>query len=234
MAKRWHSVFAMLALAGTALGLSSAATGQSGSDVDLTLVLAIDCSYSVDDGEFALQMQGLARAFVTHEVAAAIGSGPRGRIAVAVMQWAGVGEQRLVVPWTIVANDGSAETFALTLNSTARLIGPGSTSISAAIDAAVLATRASPYRGDRGIIDVSSDGTNNNGGPVDPARDRAVFSGITVNGLVIMSEVFYLDHYFKHHVIGGPDNFVERAETYADYGEAILRKLVKEISRPSA
>lgn len=234
MAMRWQSAVATFALAGAALGLSTAATGQSGADVDLTLVLAVDCSYSVDDGEFDLQMQGLARAFISHEVAAAIGSGPRGRIAVAVMQWAGVGEQRLAVPWTIVANDGSAESFALTLNSTSRVVGPGSTSISAAIDGAVLATRTAPYRGDRAIIDVSSDGTNNNGGPVDPARDRAILSGMTVNGLVIMSEVFFLDIYFDNHVVGGPDHFVEKADTYADYGEAILRKLVKEISRPTA
>ncbi|MFO1170519.1 MAG: DUF1194 domain-containing protein [Hyphomicrobiaceae bacterium] len=234
MPKRWLTRCTTIGLASLSLGASTIVTGQATTDVDLTLVLAVDCSYSVDDGEFALQMQGLARAFVSHEVAAAIESGPRGRIAVALVEWAGVGEQRVVVPWTLVANDGSAEKFALLLSTTPRVVGPGSTSISSAIDLSVQATLAAPYHGERAVIDVSSDGTNNNGGPVEPARDRAVLAGITVNGLVIMSEVFYLDLYFKNRVAGGPDHFVEKADTYADYGKAILRKLIKEISRPSA
>ena len=198
MPKRWLVSSAKLSLATLSVAASTVATGQATNDVDLTLVLAVDCSYSVDDGEFTLQMQGLARAFVSHEVAAAIESGPRRRIAVTLVQWAGVGEQRVVVPWTLVANDGSAEKFALMLSQTPRVVGPGSTSISSAIDLSVQATLAAPFRGDRAVIDVSSDGTNNNGGPVEPARDRAVFAGITVNGLVIMSEVFYLDLYFKN------------------------------------
>jgi hypothetical protein len=234
MLKRLRARIAIIGLALSGLGLTSLATGQSGADVDLTLVLAVDCSYSVDDGEFELQMQGLARAFVSHEVAAAIASGAKGRIAVALVQWSGYGEHQAVVPWMVVANDGSAEQFALAIHRAPRLIGPGSTSISSAIDFVTQLTLTSPYRADRAIVDISSDGTNNNGGPVDPARDRAVLAGITVNGLVIMSEVFYLDLYFENHVVGGPDHFVEKADTYADYGEAILRKLVKEISRPTA
>ena len=34
-------------------------------DVDLALVLAIDCSFSVDAHEFAVQMRGLGRAFMS-------------------------------------------------------------------------------------------------------------------------------------------------------------------------
>lgn len=231
---RVRASFATLSLAVSALGLSTAATSQSSADADLTLVLAVDCSYSVDDAEFQLQMEGLARAFVSHEVAAAIASGPKGRIAVTLVQWAGFGEQRVAVPWMIVANDGSAEQLALAIHTTPRLIGPGSTAIGSAIDHTTRLMLSAPYRSDRAVIDISSDGTNNNGPPPDRLRDRAVIAGITVNGLVIMSEVFYLDLYFKNHVVGGPDHFVEQANSYADYGEAILRKLIKEISRPTA
>jgi hypothetical protein len=224
----------ILGLAAAAMALSTAATSQSDVDVDLRLVLAVDCSYSVDEGEFRLQMDGLARAFVSHEVAAAIASGAKGRIAVTLVQWAGYGEQRVAVPWTVVANDGSSERLALAIHQTPRLIGPGSTSISSAIDYSVRVMLASPYRSDRAVIDISSDGTNNNGAPPDLSRDRAVIAGFTVNGLVIMSEVFYLDLYFQNHVAGGRDHFVETAGTYTDYGAAILRKLIKEISRPTA
>lgn len=233
MLKRLRASLATWGLAIAALGLSTAATGQSGADVDIILVLAVDCSYSVDDSEFDLQMQGLARAFVSPEVAAAIASGPRGRIAVTLVQWAGFGEQQIAVPWTVIAGDGSAEQFALAIHGTPRLIGPGSTALGSALDHATRLTLTSPYRGDRAVIDISSDGTNNNGPPADPLRDRAVLAGITVNGLVILSEMYFLDIYFKNHIVGGPDHFVEKANTYADYGEAILRKLIKEISRPT-
>ena len=65
MGRGWRAGTATVSLAAAALALSTAATGQSGTDVDMTLVLAVDCSYSVDDGEFDLQMKGLARAFVS-------------------------------------------------------------------------------------------------------------------------------------------------------------------------
>ena len=59
-------------------------------EVDLALVLAVDCSYSVDAAEFRLQMQGLAQAFRRNDIHEAIrrgakGRGAKGRIAVIVM-----------------------------------------------------------------------------------------------------------------------------------------------------
>ena len=45
------------------------------SEVDLTLVLAIDCSFSVDANEFRLQMQGSGQAFMRPEVKKAISQG---------------------------------------------------------------------------------------------------------------------------------------------------------------
>src|SRR5207247_2135985 len=58
-----------------------------GPQVDLALVLAIDCSFSVDANEFRLQMQGLGRAFLQPDVKKAIRSGPNGQIAVAAIEW---------------------------------------------------------------------------------------------------------------------------------------------------
>ena len=56
-------------------------------EVDLALILAIDCSFSVDSREFALQMEGIGSAFMRDEVKKAIAQGQRQRIAVAVVQW---------------------------------------------------------------------------------------------------------------------------------------------------
>ena len=45
-------------------------------EVDMALVLAIDCSFSVDANEFRLQMQGLGQAFMRPEVKEAIARVP--------------------------------------------------------------------------------------------------------------------------------------------------------------
>ena len=45
-----------------------------------------------------------------------------------------------------------------------------------------------PFEATRRTIDVSGDGTNNAGRDVALARDEAVATGVTINGLVILSE----------------------------------------------
>ena len=45
-----------------------------------------------------------------------------------------------------------------------------------------------PFSSERRTIDVSGDGTNNRGRDVVAARDDAVAQGVTINGLVILSE----------------------------------------------
>ena len=59
---------------------------RASNTVDVQLVLAIDCSYSVDAREYELQRSGLAAAFRNDEVLRAIQSGPHRSIAVAVVQ----------------------------------------------------------------------------------------------------------------------------------------------------
>ncbi|MDX1718086.1 MAG: DUF1194 domain-containing protein, partial [Anderseniella sp.] len=46
-----------------ALNLAGPVAAQAGGEVDLILVLAVDCSYSVDSREFRLQMDGIGHAF---------------------------------------------------------------------------------------------------------------------------------------------------------------------------
>ena len=53
---------------------------QQAPNVDLNLVLAIDCSYSVNVQEYALQMAGMAAAFIDPTIIKAIESGPYGAI----------------------------------------------------------------------------------------------------------------------------------------------------------
>jgi len=66
---------------------------QQGPAVELELVLAIDTSLSVDAGEYALQIAGLALAFRDPNVVTAIEAVSDHGIAVALVQW-GIGVQQ--------------------------------------------------------------------------------------------------------------------------------------------
>ena len=200
-------------------------------EVDLALILAVDCSFSVDSREFALQMQGLARAFMRDEVKRAIVQGHRQRIAVSVVQWSDEMNQKVVLPWTIVAGPADADELGQVLFITGRQLAEGGTSISTALVYSAALFAAAPSA-ERRVIDMSSDGRNNSGPPVTPARDHLVAKGITINGLTILNEWPTLDSYFENNVVGGPDNFVMPANDYEDYENAIYRKLLREITGP--
>ena len=200
-------------------------------EVDLALVLAVDCSFSVDSREFNLQMEGMGRAFMREEVKRAITQGPRQRIAVAVVQWSDDMNQKVVLPWTIISGPADADELGKILFNTRRQLAEGGTSISTALVYSGALFAAAPSA-ERRVIDMSSDGRNNSGPPVKPVRDRLVADGLTINGLTILNEWPTLDIYFENNVVGGANNFVMPANDYADYEDAIYRKLLREITGP--
>jgi hypothetical protein len=200
-------------------------------DVDLALVLAVDCSFSVDAGEFRLQMEGLGRAFQRDEIKKAIAQGQRQRIVVAVVQWSDENNQMTVLPWTIVSGPADADELAMVLSKMPRKLAEGGTSISTALSYSARQFDTAPSA-ERRVIDVSSDGRNNIGPPVRAVRDQLVATGITINGLTILNEWPTLDTYFEGNVVGGPGNFVMPANDYDAYGDAIFRKLLREITGP--
>ena len=218
-------------LLGLAAALVPAVPLAQDADVDLALVLAIDCSFSVDAREFRLQMEGLANALMREDVKTAIRRGPAGRIAVIAVQWSDEMNQRAIIPWTIVASDADADALGLALFAMPRRLAEGGTSISAALRFSG-ALFASAPKAARQVIDVSSDGRNNIGIPVSVVRDHLVAQGITINGLAILNEWPTLDIYFENSVVGGQAHFVMPANDYAAYGEAIYRKLLREITGP--
>ncbi len=199
--------------------------------VDLNLVLAVDASGSVDDERFELQKQGYAKAFLNPRVLNAIKNGNEGQIAVTMVQWTGPTLHVVMVPWTVIHDQRSAQTTAAAIVAAGRQIFGGGTSISGAIDFSVLLLNASPYRADRKVIDISGDGSNNLGRPAEQARDEAVKMGIRINGLPILSVEPDLDQYFRTSVIGGPAAFIIPVKDYNAFGDAIMRKLVQEISQ---
>ena len=198
--------------------------------MQLELLLAVDSSLSVSDTEFRLQMEGLARAFRNPRVAAAIRAAGDQGIAVALLQWGNNDQQSLMLDWTYLGTAAEAQAFGHRISRTPRaFVGPG-TAIAAAMNVALPLFLGNRFQGDRLVMDISGDGIDNRGPAPRQVRDRLVASGITINGLAILNEDPDLDYYYGDHIIGGTGAFVMVASDYRDFAEAILNKLVREIS----
>jgi hypothetical protein len=234
-----------LRLAAAAIAVFCVAQSTGGAapteDVDLALVIATDVSYSVDDNEARFQRQGAVAAFRNPEVIKAIQSGPRGRIAVAYIDFASVGSNKVIAGWHIVHDKASGEVFADMLEAAPRTLGVN-TSISSGIELAEHLLDTSGYSAGKRLIDISGDGPNNEGHLIMRARDEAVAKGIVINGLPIMTpadqfDIYYLpdlDKYYAGCVIGGPGSFIQIARGFEDLERALRRKLILEISDAKA
>jgi Protein of unknown function (DUF1194) len=188
--------------------LISKGPALAATEVDVALVLAVDISNSMDPEEQTLQREGFVAAFRSPIVHEAIRKGALGRVAVTYMEWAGMVTQQVVVPWAVIENSDDALQFADRLAASPIRRAPR-TSISAAIDFAVLLLDGSGVDAIRRVIDISGDGANNQGRPVTNARNDALERGITINGLPIMLkrgawDIDHLDLYYRDCVIGGP------------------------------
>ena len=231
--------FVLAALMATTGWTSSRAAER----VDLLLVLAADVSDSMDESKFDLQRSGYAAAFSDSRVIEAIRSGPNGRIAVAFIEWSGILQQKIVIDWTVISNDEMARQLGDHILEAPRAFARNGTSISAGIDFAMTQFDHAPYEARRRVIDVSGDGDNNSGRDVTAARDEAIAKGVTINGLVILTETPTgwnsahtnppggLANYYRKNVIGGPGAFVMVAENSNSFGDVIVKKLIAEIAQ---
>src|ERR1700727_1493308 len=210
------------------------AAARAAEDVDLLLVLAVDVSRSIDATKFQLQREGYAAAVADPHVLEAIGTGRTGRIGLTFVEWSGVGAQKVVIDWTTIGDTDSAKGFGDRLLEAPRSFADR-TSISGAIEFAMGQLDKAPYEAARRTIDVSGDGAM--------LRDEAVAKGITINGLVILSDnpmSWNPDHtnppgglanYYRNNVVGGPSAFVMVAENFTSYGQAIIKKMIAEVAQ---
>jgi hypothetical protein len=214
---------------------------RAAEQVDLLLVLASDVSRSVDTRKFQLQREGYAAALSNPRVIDAIRSGPHGRIAICFVEWSGATSQKLVIDWAIVSDAVSARKIGDQMLELPRSFADR-TSISAGIEFAMSQLEQAPYQAVRRTIDVAGDGTNNSGRDIATVRDEALAKGVTINGLVILSETPLpwnpehtnppggLDEYYRRNVTGGPGAFVMVAENHNSFGQAIVKKMIAEIA----
>src|SRR5947199_10404090 len=234
-----HLVQTILALVAGILVLGGAA--RAAEQVDLLLVLASDVSRSVDTRKFELQRQGYAAALSNPRVIDAIKSGPHGRIAICFVEWSGATSQKLVIDWTIVGDFASARRIGDQMLELPRSFADR-TSISAGLEFSMAQLNNAPFEAPRRTIDVSGDGTNNSGRDINSVRDEVLAKGVTINGLVILSDTPLpwnpehtnppggLDGYYRNNVVGGPGAFVMVAENHDSFGQAIVKKMIAEIA----
>lgn len=245
-----------LALAGYANGREPGAARPP--TPDTALVVAVDVSQSVDENRYRLQMEGIAQALEDPGVLDLILSGPTGGMFITLVVWADRPE--VAIPWRRIASADDARRVAASVRSlphqggeftcVARLLRFVKDGLAPRIGA----------HASRLVVDVSSDGIDNcaTRQANDAARDALLASGATINGLPIFvkgendvvgagtyrapgfhigdqplgpdTDMTTLDAWFAAHIIGGPGAFVLPAQGYDDFGRAIRRKFVVEIS----
>ena len=203
-----------------------------GRPVDLTLVLAVDASGSVDDREFALQLVGIAAGFRDPKVRESIKSGPEGCIAVMLMVWADHQAPKDRTDWFVLCLEKDAEAFARVVETFPRKQN-GATGIGEGIAAALRAIDTSGFKARRKVVDVSGDGRETMAREfvvlLPQARAMAFTLGVTINGLAITNEDPALLSYFRDMVRTGEGSFALPATDYEAFAEAMRRKLLREI-----
>ena len=191
----------------------------------LALVLALDVSSSVNETEYLLQTEGLARALEDVDVQNAILQGP-GAVALSVFEWSGRAEQANVLGWALMQEPQDLMAAAGHIRKHGRAIPGSLTAIGNAADFAANRLAEAPICM-RHVIDISGDGVTNDGLPVQTAYTAPAFATVTVNGLVIGTEQRVLDHY-KMAVLHGPEAFLVQAADFADFERAMKEKLIRE------
>ncbi|WP_238364310.1 DUF1194 domain-containing protein [Mesobacterium pallidum] len=221
------------------LALALVATGAEAAPCRQALALGLDVSGSVDAQEYRLQLDGLAAALLHPEVREAFLADPGAPVWLAVYEWSGPSDQRLLQPWTPIDTPATLEGVAGRLAGTLRAKADPSTAIGEALELGrqLLSDRAEcPKR----VLDLSGDGIANTG-----RHPRDVKKGLpdwlVVNGLVISSETnddsfqsrmttASLGGYYRTYVLHGLGAFLETALGFEDFEAAMVRKLKKELS----
>lgn len=210
---------------GLLLGAPSTARAEP---ADTALVLALDVSLSVNEHEYEVQRDGIAAAFESPALLAAVAGGKNHAIDVLVLEWSDPEIQTVTVDWTRVSDAASANAFAEKVRKTSRSSN-GLTALGNGLLAAAAAFERLPDAATRHVIDVSGDGMANIGAPCTDVRDALVAKGITINGLVMLNDEPWVDGFYSENVVGGPGAFLMQVADYREFAAAIREKLLSEI-----
>ena len=194
----------------------------------LALVLALDVSSSVDADEDLLQRNGLAAALMSPEVEAAFFASPD-PVALQVFEWSGRGHQTELLSWRMIRTPADLVGAAQTLTRSMRSASGLPTAMGHALAYASIKLQEAPpclFQ----TIDMAGDGANNEGFGPQNVYATFPFEGVIVNGLVVAGSNGSAKSYYSTDVIRGPAAFVEVANGFADFENAMRRKLVRELA----
>ncbi len=223
---------ALAATSALALGQFAAKAGEL-EKVGMQLILAADVSGSVNPARYKTQQDGYLEALGDTRVLNVIAHLDPPVLAIAFVAWAR--EQAVMVPWMRVQDAKSMELFRNRLRQTQRpQIG-----INTLIGKALLFCDArfdQEFTGGRKVIDVSGDGSDNQGvAALHDVRDALVAKGVVINGLPIIVKPLPqqpsegLDVYYRNHVVGGEGHVLIESIGFDNFKQAILQKLLLEI-----
>jgi hypothetical protein len=211
-----------------ALALMIAASPAAAQDqCRLALLLGLDVSASVDAAEYQRQLSGVASALITPEIVEAFLNGP-GPVALSIYEWSGRFQQDVIVDWTLVTSEEDLTRIADRMARQVRRYEDFPTALGYALGFASTHFADAPpclFQ----TLDISGDGQNNDGFPPGAAYAHFPFEGITVNGLAIGGASREIEQYYLQEVIRGPGAFVEYADGFDDFADAIRRKLEREL-----
>jgi len=194
----------------------------------LALVFALDVSSSISSEEYALQRNGLASALLHPDVSAALLGDGRGSVALAAYEWSGRYQSEVRLNWIEIRDQSDILKAASELARATRSQEKYPTAIGYALGfGAGMLARAPDCRQRK--IDVSGDGSNNEGFKPALAFSSFPFGGVTVNGLAIESSEAEIADYYRRNVAYGPGAFVISARDYKDFKRAMTLKLLREL-----
>jgi len=189
------------------------------------LVLAIDVSNSIDTGEYRIQTDGLADALADPAIREEL---LRGEVALSVIQWSGVGEQAVSIPWRRMTSPAEVEAFSRAAREMPRAFVMSDTAVGALMDFAL--GQFGPVADcKRRVIDISGDGPDNAGTDPSAARRAAERAGVQINALAIEGIGIAITNYYRARVITR-DGFVMTARSHATYADTLRHKIRREIS----
>lgn len=205
------------------------------------LAIGLDVSASVDRREFALQAGGLALALEDPAIREAMIGTPGRPFMLAVFDWSGSQDQRLVIPWTAITGGSTLDDVALRLRA---MPGPRGSRMTAVGAAMAYGDRLLAEQADceRLTLDLAGDGMSNAGQPPRKVLLGLTGKSITINALVIGApgsasgggamdpSLADLSQWYAAQVIRGPGAFVEEAHGFDGFAKAMRRKILREIS----
>ena len=236
----------LLALTAWTTATPNKAHGDDAVDrpVDLALVLLTDVSNSMDDREYEMVKDGYRAAFSDPDVIAAILSNSKG-VAVAYVEFSGQNEFTMVRGWDVLSSPSSAQSFGDAVAAAPRT-SAGNTALAASLGKAAQLLSTGAFASARRVIDVASDDISDQTKSA-RVRDAAVAAGITINALPFINDrpigtydghmsyasahwgLQSMAEVYRRNVLGGPGSFLIEVHDYGAFGEALKRKLLREL-----